>query len=256
MIINAGEHPPAIALFRNEIGFQEYQCEQMSDQFAFFAAQPLPPQTSYQAFYLLWCLGLQEGRLYADQLLSVDRLSDDRAYRLDMLQRLEMMGLRDLDLSDCRIPQAVYGQEDQEFFLAQEEKIHELLLRGGWTREDLSALIALRQEHAPRCRRWAPEREEEIKLARDAERARSLARRFSARDAAFRKTAREHAQELKAEKDAIKGRYGELEVAARQLREEVAAANRELQAISGSRSWRITGPLRKVMDMVRRTKKR
>lgn len=254
LIINARDHPRAVAHFREEIGFQALEDEEISRQLAHLAACPLSPSVRYQAFYLLWCLGLQEGRLFADLLLSIDGLSDDPTYRNEVMRRLETLGLGGLDLSDCRIPQTVYGAEDREFFLIQEEKVHEILIQSGWSREDLSGLLTLREKQAPRLRRWLPETEREIDLARDAERARSLARRFSGRDADGRNMAREQARLLQEEYAALQERNRDLELAVRHHQESSAAARGELEAVYRSRSWRITRPLRTVLKLVNRAK--
>lgn len=150
LFINAREHPQAIAEFRNEIGFQNFHAEHIEDELAHFASWPEPPHVRYQAFYILWCFALQEGRSYADKLVNIDRLSEDHTYRETIAQHFYSMGMRQLDFSDCRTPQAAYGAQDIAFFREQEDKVHDILLRSGWSRNQLDSLTNLREQYRPR----------------------------------------------------------------------------------------------------------
>lgn len=185
LILNAQPHPREIALFYQESGFQPFHSNSIIDEFDYFRARPLVSTTSYQAFYLLWCQALREALRSADILLNIDSLSTDHAYRANILDSLGSRGIRDIDFSDCGIPQSIYSPAGISFFHEQEDKIHELLRISGWPDAQLASLSALRQQHTPRKQLIQPGTETEKQLLEDLGKARALGRdllhRFSLR---------------------------------------------------------------------------
>lgn len=118
--------------------------------FAHFERHPMGDTASYQAFYALWCLALRAGWEQAHLLLNIDQLSDTAARRSDALAQLARLGLDGLDLTNCRVPQHRYTQQERDFFARQERAVHEDLARDGWSGADLAQLDALRQAARPR----------------------------------------------------------------------------------------------------------
>lgn len=178
LLLGVQEQPVEVANFCKEINFQAFKGDYIRDQLEYYRLFPLSSADGYQAFYLLWCLGLREGITNADVMVNIDKLSFDVDYRAEISQAFEALGVNDCDFQDCHIPVATYGKQDLLFFQEQEDKIHSLLLSSGWSQEQLAQLIAIRGELLSDSQKSLPQSESEKRLLRDAERGRSLARRF------------------------------------------------------------------------------
>jgi len=186
LFINAPKHPEIIKRLREEIGFEEYLSDDLWSQIEWFLARRLTPDDSYLVFYVLWCLGLLEGMANADLLLNIDRLSDTPDYRQEVLFKLKTKGIDGLDFSDCSVPQACYGDEDRTFFSHIENKAHGLLLLSGTTQHEIDKIVTLRRTNEPAIWENSKTSCHSSNLLRDAERARTLARRFEGREVEMR----------------------------------------------------------------------
>jgi hypothetical protein len=178
LIIHARHAPQPVQNMLTTLDLSVYKNEDLAGAFAFYGERPLTSEQSYLVFYLLWCLALREGMAHADLMLNIDHLSDSAAYQSEIQVRLRGIGISGIDISDCRVPQGRYLENDQAFFSALEGRVHQWLKEGGWTQKDIKKIQTLRQQFQPSS--WEtpipdlalPE------LTEQASRARDLARRF------------------------------------------------------------------------------
>ncbi len=175
LILNASPHPEVISKLREEIGFEESHAEGIDIQFEWYGKRPLSSENSFLIFYVLWFLALRDGIDNADHLVNIDRLSDDHAYRQKIIEELRSSGIHGLDLSDCRIHQSIYGEQDYKFFKVLEDKAHGLLLLSGTPQHVIDGIVSMRKEFEPKIQQGEGATASSFDLLRDAERARSLA---------------------------------------------------------------------------------
>lgn len=152
LVLNAKNHPGVISLARQEIGFSEFHDESIDDEVRYFLENPLSAENNYLIFYLLWCLGLLEGMEHADILINIDMLSNSEEYRNAIHGYLEQHGINDINVSDSKVPQLYYMEEDRNFFHNLEERVYEILLLSGHSKAQLKQLHTLRESHEPRLR--------------------------------------------------------------------------------------------------------
>ena len=178
LIIHARHAPQPVQNMLTTLDLSVYKNEDLAGAFAFYGERPLTSEQSYLVFYLLWCLALREGMAHADLMLNIDHLSDSAAYQSEIQVRLRGIGISGIDISDCRVPQGRYLENDQAFFSALEGRVHQWLKEGGWTQKDIKKIQTLRQQFQPSS--WeTPIPDLALPaLAEQASRARDLARRF------------------------------------------------------------------------------
>ena len=150
IIINSQGTPSPVAALKVELCLEfEKIPDDILRTLDHFRKRPLSSKNSYMIFYLLWCLGMKSGIKHADLLLNIDRLSDSIDYRNGVLASLHAVGIEQIDLSDCSIPQACYLEKDKSFFIPLEERVHELLTNSGWTKDDINQLQGIRESFKP-----------------------------------------------------------------------------------------------------------
>ncbi|MEN6587089.1 MAG: hypothetical protein ABFE02_13705 [Sulfuricella sp.] len=257
LIINAPNSPAAVQALRSDLGIEDCSHAGIAEAFAHFSEKPLSSEESYLVFYMLWCLGLQQGWKHAHLMLNIDGLSDSSSYRDVTKKQLADAGISGIDFSDCHVPQGFYIDQDSGFFAALEERVHDWLRAGGWTEDDLNKVQGLRQQYQPASWREPIETLNPHDLAEQATRARSLARRYETKVA---KTSQEGATKV-AQAEA---RATEAETRANQLKidlDAVHASNhhhwqlaeasaQQIEAILHSYSWRVTAPLRASLNLL------
>ncbi|MCL7420751.1 MAG: hypothetical protein M8364_07605 [Methylobacter sp.] len=178
LIINAPNPPAALVALHSALGFEKHEHVDISRAFAYIGTKPLSAEESYLIFYMLWCLGLQQGGIQADLMLNIDRLSDSPIYQTEVKQQLEEGGITGLDFADCHVPQGLYLDQDRAFFAGLEDRVHSWLLIGGWSQDDLDKIQALREQFLPVSWHDSIETLSPFDLTEQTTRARSLARRF------------------------------------------------------------------------------
>lgn len=223
LIINAQNPPAPVLALRSALSFKTYAYVDIAAAFMYFWERPLSAEDSYLVFYMLWCLGIKEGRAHANMTLNIDQLSDSKVYRDEVKKQLKEAGVNEIDFSDCNVPQGYYLTQDKAFFSPLEEKVHDWLIAGGWSKSDLDQVLALRQEFLPSS--WGkpvdilnPEN-----LAQQVTLARTLNRRLETRVAEISR------------ENAIKVAHAEAKVQQALL---------QLHSVYCSTSWVVTKPLR------------
>jgi hypothetical protein len=151
IILGGSSAPEIIATIKKEISYTEFHDENIAVEFDHFKQKKLSPKHSYLVFYTLWCLGLIEGMLHADLMISIDSLSCSTKYRLSIENQLRMINITDLDFFDCQVPQANFGMDDNDFFVSIENHVHELLISSGYTElSRINTMSEIRRQHAPK----------------------------------------------------------------------------------------------------------
>lgn len=232
MIINAPNAPLAVQILRNELRIGVYSSTDIAGAFAYYSANPLNAEQSYMIFYMLWCLGLQEGSRYANQMLNIDRLSDDLDYRHQMQKQLCDAEILGIDFSDCHVPQGFYIDSDKKFFLQLETRVHGWLLAGGWSQVDLAEILNLRKQFEPASWEMLNTNFNQPDFVEHLSRARALAIRLENSIA-----------DTKAQARQAKAQARQAEAQARQ-------AEAIIGAMESCISWRLTVPFRKVGQLV------
>lgn len=149
VILNAPVVPPAITALQNFIGFERCPDSEIAKQFHYYSRRRPPSDVSYLTFFSLWSLALLEARRTADFDINIDLLSVSEEYRELKLEQLRKAGVDSIDFSDCHVPQAPYGKNDEMFFRPLEKRVSELLSSGGVSHEELSSLDQFSQQTLP-----------------------------------------------------------------------------------------------------------
>lgn len=192
LIANATNPPEFIQSIKEKLQIPEFHDADTFKEYTFFSSHWLDAAGSYMLFYALWFHAMIEALPHCDLSVSIDRLSHSNAYRTETLAKLGHLGIHGLDFHDCSVPAGVYGKSDLIFFSEIEDRVHGLLLYHGYRQHQLDRVIALRQEYADSTGASVAA----VPVAvRDAERARSLARKYET------ELALSHRQTLRAENE-------------------------------------------------------
>jgi hypothetical protein len=281
-IYNASRLPPVLVAARDICRIPVFHSDDIYAEFEFARRHPLASEVNYFAFYAFWLYAFCEYQAWADATISIDRLSMDAVYRREVQTRLEQLGIGGADLSDCAVPRSLFSAEEADFYRESEERVQNLFLMHGYDRETLQAVIRANAAVYPDAA------EKTVDLLRDARRARQTALRCLDEEArafalatAFEAQAKELEHRLTAEAARAAHAEGKLQMAqerVEQLGKDLAgeaaraaaaeagyrmelerAARLEaesrsrliyIQALQGSRSWRVTAPLRFVSAAV------
>ncbi len=229
LIIHARHAPRPVQLLLDALNLPIYKQSSVLEALAFYAKKPLTSEQSYLVFYMLWCLMLHQGIQHADILLNIDRLSDSESYRAEILAQLKVAGIDGIDFSDCLVPQGYYLEKEQAFFILLENRVHQWLIEGGWTQENIDQIQMLRQRYAPMSWNKPITALAPADLAEQASRARMLTQRYETGNADARQSLaaeRERCRQLEADLSLERERRGWLETewnAAKGRIEELAA---------------------------------
>ena len=154
LLVNIENKPDSLKILQSALGL--ISIRKHEDVFAalqYHKERPVDSEKKYMIFYLLWCLGLKSGMEYADLLLNIDGLSDSGEYRKNIENTLRKNGIDQIDFSDCSIPQGHYFKGDMAFFIPLEDRIHQILIKSGWSKESIYELQSLRKRFEPQ--KWA-----------------------------------------------------------------------------------------------------
>lgn len=235
MIINAPNNFGAITKLHSYLGFEVVRPEIWNGVFT--------AEESYLTYYLLWCLGLHEGIKHADLLVNIDRLTESKPYRQEILSALAQNGIEDIDFSDCKIPQGTYFEEDVNFFSPLEDKVYE------WLEADLSTkaikqIQELRKQYQPKYL-YKETQDEEIKnLARQTIQIRTVSRRLETDSANYLKKYISTKKDLESKKKDFESKKKDFET-------RIQAAQKREAEIINSLSWKLTRPLRWIGTQLR-----
>lgn len=277
LIIHAHNAPEPVRLMMADLALPACPKCDIAEAFAFYGLRPQNSERSYLIFYMLWCLGQKEATAHADLLLNIDKLSDSMDYWAEIQDHLTKAGIDGVDFSDCHIPQGRYLEQDQIFFAALEDRAHEWLKEGGWTQAEVDEVQFVRQRHQPASWSVPIHSISSAEMAKQAARARELARRFETNRAnaearaaeAETRAAHAEAMALNAEAKAqavqadAEARAAETEASLERTRKELhdvhqanhhhwqlaEARRQQIEPLLNSKSWRITQPLRALFDL-------
>ena len=175
LIANAADLPEFLKVIKEKLQIPEFHDPDTFKEYAFFSSHWLDASGSYMLFYALWCHAVLEALPHCNLSVSIDRLSNSDAYRAEVSTKLAQLGIHGLDFSDCSVPMGNYGKNDIAFFSEIEERVHGLLLYHGYRQHQLDTILALRQEYSDFASATVASTPAAV---RDAERARSLARKY------------------------------------------------------------------------------
>ncbi|WP_445892399.1 hypothetical protein [Desulfosoma sp.] len=247
LIIHAHNAPEPVRLMMADLALPACPKSDIAEALAFYGLRPQDSERSYLIFYMLWCLGLKEATAHADVLLNIDKLSDSMDYRAEIQDRLTKAGIDGVDFSDCHIPQGRYLEQDQIFFAALEDRVHEWLKEGGWTQAEVDEVQLVRQRHQPASWSVPIHSISAAEMAKQAAWARELARRFETNRAnAEARAAEAEARAVQAEAswERIRKELHHVHQANHYHWQLAEARRQQIEALLNSKSWRITQPLR------------
>jgi hypothetical protein len=150
LIIHAPNSPQSIKLMIASLGLEVFPGKEIAGAFNFYGDHPLDSNSRYIVFYMLWCLGIREGLEHCHTIINIDRLSDSEDYRQAILLDLSSVEIHDIDFSDCNIAQGYYNESEQSYFHKLESRVHEWLIEGGWSREEIEEIKTLRKKFEPK----------------------------------------------------------------------------------------------------------
>jgi hypothetical protein len=269
LIITAPAPPPAVGILLDALGIDCGRGTSLAKSMEICSDRPLSGESSFLVFYMLWCLGLREGVMHADLLLNIDRLTDSKSYRSRILDQLAQAKIPGLDFSDCRVSQGHYFDKDREFFKPLEDKVHQWLLEGGWSNDDLDRVRSLRAEYLPELRSVSTSYNtaaliEQLNRARDllirrqqywSDRSETYRERFQNLDLQLRELEANLAEQSRTVSELMAQKAmaaTEIEV----LQTELSSSEAMVDQLHGSLSWRITRPLRKLFELCQNFRKR
>lgn len=262
LIVNAVQAPGPVVALRRAIDFEASDDQDIAHAFSYFESRPLPATKSYLLFYLLWCLALRHGTEHAHHAINIDRLTESSAYRAEVRDGLARSGIGGLDFTDCRVFQGVHTKRCEGFFRPLEEKVHDLLMEGGWARDELDGILDLRGRFQPAnststgvAAVMTEQTARALGLARRYEdRVAEVARNWLARGSEAEARAVEAEERWavaqdRARKEEAKARHAEARAAAAEAK--AGEAQAALRAVYDSHSWRLTSPIRWVSTLLR-----
>lgn len=172
LLISAEPRPQVVNTLRERIDFQEAPPGELTGRYHHFEQNRPTAEASYLTFYTLWLLSQLSLRPVQDLEINIDQLAQSETYRAATQKALEAAGIAGLDFSGCATPVAGFGETDAAFFAPLEKEVRTWFIRAGYTASELSRIDKVRDANAPK----RPALEAAPGIARDAERARSLAR--------------------------------------------------------------------------------
>lgn len=264
LILNATTQHPLLERLIEHIGFQRLSGSPLHVAYDWFAHRPLSPQHSYQAFYALWLLALEQALEHADLQINIDELSASDQARQNTAQAFAHQGVSGLDFSDCHMPATVFSSGEQSRFEALEQEVHQLWEEAGLPAATLEQICALRRDKAPQRTAVGNEAAWSGELARYRELIHNhqqvLADHLDSADAELQAAHRredrqrewieqleQHNEAERGHANALRQQVEDLEAErhnSEALRQQVVERDIMLQTLYASRSWRLTAPLR------------
>jgi len=147
LIINSPYAPLWLQEVRNILGIPTFNSSNLDEEIKFFDSIKLAPLESYILFYAIWCHAMLEAKPRCDIVINIDSLAWQRTYRDKIVDVLESFGINAIDFSDCIIPLGRYSDKETKFFADAERKVHEILLKHGYTKDIIDEIYFLRKEH-------------------------------------------------------------------------------------------------------------
>ncbi|MGG6239255.1 hypothetical protein ACQ4N7_11520 [Nodosilinea sp. AN01ver1] len=257
LILNAANLPSFLGELRQFFGVPEFHSENIFEEYNFFSEPWLSSRQSYMLFYALWCYGMLEALPYCDISIDIDNLSYSEKYKEETLLRLSGFDINELDFSDCKVPIGVYDSKDIDFFRENENFIHDLLIRHGYSKSQIDQIQERRIKHQVTLYEQGGIT---FDVSRDASRARELTRKYETELAELRskvlKPLEGEYQRLQGEYQLLQEELILLQGEHQLLQGEYQNVSREIYDLKHGRLWRITAPFRRVGDLERYLKQR
>jgi hypothetical protein len=143
LIADANNLPAFLQSIKNELQIPAFTNTPPKVKQAYFTNRQLDSSGSYALFYALWCHAMLEAKHNCDLALSIDELSISNSGREETIEKLQQLGITGIDISDCLVPRARYGESDLAFFARIENSIHDLLVTNGYDSDKTQELIEL-----------------------------------------------------------------------------------------------------------------
>ena len=149
-ILNAKNPPAVIAALGEVVGFERKRAAGLYRDPEHMGRGALGARDRYRLFYTFWLYSFLEVRPLADCDVNIDALTGMPGYREHVGRQWDALGIRNVDLSGCKVPQGVYGREERDFFLSVEEEVHEVFRRAGYAQGAIADAQRVRDAHWPR----------------------------------------------------------------------------------------------------------
>ena len=137
-----GTKPLAIHLLKERIRFERFECDSIAGQFSHFSERRLAPEENYTLFFAFWVAAQIESVKHSDFEIYIDLISTDPGQREKFQAFLKNLGIQNVQLDDCHIPQLSYSHKDTEFFEPLEREVW------SWFEADKSVAIHVSEVQA------------------------------------------------------------------------------------------------------------
>ena len=119
LIVNSSNCPKLFITLKEQLGLDSFHSDNIEEELNFFSKRMLTAEGSYTLFYALWCHSYLEAKPLCDLDINIDQLAISGSYRAAIVKELAEIGIVELDLSDCRLPNVVYGEKEMDFFVLE-----------------------------------------------------------------------------------------------------------------------------------------
>ena len=147
VIAHANPLPEPLRELKGEFDVAAAPVSSFTEARDFYDLRPLDFEASYAWFYGLWLNLLDLASTTADLMISIDSLGRDSGYTDEVSKTFVAWGVPNPDFSDACSPVAGYTAEEATAFTAVEARVHELFMRAGWDQARVAAVRYLRDQH-------------------------------------------------------------------------------------------------------------
>ena len=258
LIANAQNIPPFLTEVISDLELEQFNSWEKVEQQTSLNRNRLDAPRSYKLFYALWCHAFLEAKPSCDIAINIDQLSYSDYYRKDILNNLDNLGVQGIDFSDCDMPQSIYVQSETGFYNEIEQEIHDLLVKHGYSQYEMKELRALNEERISLAK--VSQVDKNLIVSKEMT-ARKIVKRYEAELSNAMsnlsevetkiKEAEAKVEQAEAKVEQANGKTDQAEVLAQQAESKVNQVESKLEMLYRSHSWRITAPLRSIMNFLK-----
>ena len=138
LFIDTPNIPKSVELMKRRIGFQSTSEVEFLAKYQFHRSHQLSYEHQFELFLLLWSLAEIQAHKHADLIINMDEISQNSEARSELVRQFEDVGIRDIDLSDCQIPNGPRLSDEIHMLTEKAAVILDLLETSGVSTSDLT----------------------------------------------------------------------------------------------------------------------